>query len=193
MYPALLDHIQRHISLSDEEQTYFLSILKYRRLRKRDVLLQAGDVCRHETYVLSGCLRAFFSDPAGTEHIAQFAIDDWWISDMSSLISGEPSILYIDALVDSEILQIEKEKLDELYTRIPAFERFFRILLQKAFVSQQKRIIDNLCKPARDRYLEFISRYRSIEQRVPQHQIAAYLGITPEFLSQLRKQIAQGS
>jgi CRP-like cAMP-binding protein len=189
MHQSILDHLSHYITLTAEEEKYFLSLLKSRRLRKKDVLLQAGDVCRYETFVLSGCLRAFFVDPAGTEHIAQFAVADWWISDMASLITGEPATLYIDALVDSEIVLIERDKLEELYARIPKFEKFFRILLQKAYVAQQRRIIDNLCKPARERYQEFVMRYPSIEQLVPQYQVASYLGITPEFLSQLRRQI----
>lgn len=189
MYDSILAHVSRFIPLTTEEQEYFISILKHRRLRKREMLVQAGEPCKYETYVLKGCLRAYFVDPSGNEHIAQFAIEDWWISDMASLLSGEPATLYLDALEDSEVLLIERERLLELFEKVPKFDKMFRQLLQNAFIAQQRRIVDNLCKPAKDRYLEFINKYRNIEQRVPQHQVASYLGITPEFLSQLRKQL----
>lgn len=189
MYDSILAHVSRFIPLTHEEQEYFISILKHRRLRKREMLVQAGEPCKYETYVLKGCLRAYFVDPSGNEHIAQFAIEDWWISDMASLLSGEPATLYLDALEDSEVLLIERERLRELFEKVPKFDKMFRQLLQNAFIAQQRRIVDNLCKPAKDRYLEFTNKYRNIEQRVPQHQVASYLGITPEFLSQLRKQL----
>lgn len=191
MYDQILAHVSRFIQLTDEEREYFISILKHRRLRKKEYIVQAGEPCKYEIYVLKGCLRAYFVDPSGHEHIAQFAVEDWWISDMASLITGEPATLYIDALEDSEVVLIEASQYRELFDNIPRFERMFRQLLQNAYVAQQRRIVDNLCKPAKERYIHFITKYRNIEQRVPQHQVASYLGITPEFLSLLRKQIAQ--
>ncbi|HEY4656378.1 MAG TPA: Crp/Fnr family transcriptional regulator, partial [Cyclobacteriaceae bacterium] len=134
-------------------------------------------------------LRAYFVEPGGAFHIVQFAVEDWWIADLASLLSGEPATLNVDALEDTEVFQIERSALDELYSRIPKFERMFRIMLAGAFVAHQNRIIDNLCKPAAERYLAFVERYRNIEQRVPQTQIASYLGMTPEFLSQIRSNL----
>lgn len=186
----LLDYVSRFIQLTPEEEQHFLSILKHRRYLKRQFLVQAGDECKYESYVVKGCLRAYFVDPNGTPHIIQFAIEDWWISDMASLTTGSPSTFNIDALEDTEVIQIERSLLQELFEKIPKFDRMFRLMLTKAFVAHQQRIIDNLCMPAKDRYLAFIKRYRNIEQRVPQNQIASYLGMTPEFLSQIRKKIA---
>lgn len=187
MHSEVLRYVNRYVQLTDEEEEHFLSIIKYRKFLRRQFVLQAGDVCRHETFVVSGCLRAYFVEPSGSFHIVQFAVEDWWISDLNSLMNGVPAILNIDALEETEVCQIEKSALEDLFVRIPKFERMFRIMLSQAYVAHQRRIIDNLCKPALERYKAFIERYRDIEQRVPQTQIASYLGMTPEFLSQIRK------
>lgn len=191
MNKAILDYVARYITLTPEEEEYFISILKHRRYLKRQFLVQAGDECKYESYVVKGCLRAYFVEPDGTPHIIQFAIEDWWISDMASLFTGGPSTYNIDAIEDTDVIQIEREKLNTLFEKVPKFDRMFRIMLTKAFIAHQHRIIDNLCMPAKDRYLAFIKRYRNIEQRVPQNQIASYLGMTPEFLSQVRKKMAE--
>ena len=193
MSKPLLDYVSRFIQLTAEEEQHFLSILKPRKYLKRQFVVQAGDDCKYETYVVKGCLRAYFVDPNGTSHIVQFAIEDWWISDFASLMNNEPATLNIDAIEDTDVVQIERTHLLELYNRIPKFDRMFRLMLSKAFIAHQKRIIDNLCMPAKERYIAFIKRYRHIEQRVPQNQIASYLGMTPEFLSQIRKRIAEDS
>ncbi len=187
MSESILNYVRRYIELDPDEQKSLLSIIKPRKYLKRQFIVQAGDECKYETYVVNGCLKAYFVDPEGTSHVVQFAVDDWWISDMDSLMNGGPSTLNIDAIEDTEVLQIERAQFFELFERIPKFNKLYRIMLMKAFVSHQKRIIDNLCLPARDRYLDFIKRYRNIEQRVPQNQIASYLGMTPEFLSQIRR------
>ena len=190
MVDSIANYVERFIQLTPDEKEYFISILKHRKYLKRQFIVQAGDVCNYETYVVKGCLRAYFVDPNGASHIVQFAIDDWWISDMHSMTTGEPATFHIDALEDSEVIQIEREKLQELFVKIPKFDRMFRIMLTKAFVMHQRRIVDNLCMPARERYLRFIEKYGQIGQRVPQHQIASYLGMTPEFLSQIRRNLA---
>lgn len=191
MNKAILDYVARYITLTPAEEEYFISILKHRTYLKRQFLVQAGDECKYESYVVKGCLRAYFVEPDGTPHIIQFAIEDWWISDMASLFAGGPSTYNIDAVEDTEVIQIERKNLNALFDKVPKFDRMFRIMLTKAFIAHQQRIIDNLCMPAKDRYQAFIKRYRNIEQRVPQHQIASYLGMTPEFLSQLRKKMAE--
>ena len=191
MNKPILDYVARYIKLDPEEEKHFKSILRQRKYLKRQFVLQAGDDCKYETYVVKGCLRAYFVDPNGTPHIIQFAIEDWWISDMASLSTGTPSIVNIDALEDTEVIQIEKSDLFGLFDKVPKFNWMFRQMLTKAYVAHQQRIIDNLCMPAKERYLAFIKRYRNIEQRVPQNQIASYLGMTPEFLSQIRKKITE--
>lgn len=171
MYDLILKNISRHISLRGEEADYFKSILKKRTLRKRQYLLQAGDVSRHECFVNKGCLRTYHIDVKGQERIVQFAFEEWWTG---------------DALEDCELLLIEKPQWEKLFIEVPKFERFFRLLLQNAYVSMQRRIADNLSLSAEERYFNFISQYPHFEQRLSGKQIASYLGITPESLSRIR-------
>jgi CRP-like cAMP-binding protein len=192
MHPLLEAGISRHIQLADEEKEWLWQVVTVRKYRKRQYVLQAGDICRHETFVVSGCLRAYYIDDTGTEHIIMFAVEDWWTSDLLSFLTQTPAKLNIDALEDTEVLQIEHAALETLYTKIPKLERFFRIMMQNAYIAQQQRILFNISKTAKERYLYFIEKYPNLEQRLPQHQIAAYLGITPEFLSQIRKQLSEG-
>jgi CRP-like cAMP-binding protein len=188
MYDLILSNVTRHIQLTEGEKQFFVSLLKHRRLRKRQYLLQAGDVARHESFVIKGLLRAYTVDDKGQEHIAMFAMEDWWTSDLYSFLTETPATQNIDALEDSEVLSIEKPDLQRLYTEVPKFERFFRIMLQNAFVATQKRVIASISQSAEDQYLAFIKKYPSLEQRIPQHQIASFLGITPETISRIRRQ-----
>lgn len=193
MYTLLLDNIKRHIAITPEEEEYFISLLQHRKLRKRQYLIQEGDVAKYENFVIKGCLRAYSVDEKGQEHIIQFAEEDWWIGDMYSYTSGEPAIFNVDALEDSELLQISPENQEQLFKAYPKFERFFRIIIQNGFIALQRRVIANMSQPAEERYLDFAKKYPSILNRVPQHQVASYLGITPEFLSRIRKQVVNKS
>lgn len=193
MYDLILQNISKLIQLTQEEIDYFISVLQIKKLRKKQFLVQEGDVCRYETFINKGCLRAYHVDEKGQEHVAQLGVEGWWISDMYSFLTSTPARLNVDALEDSELLCIDKPSLEELYLQIPKFERFFRIILQNAFIAHQQRIIANISKSAEERYLEFTERYPQLEQRVPQHQIASYLGITPESLSRIRKQLTEKS
>lgn len=190
MYDLILKNIARFIQLTPEETDRFTSVLKPRTLRKRQYLVQAGDVFRYECFVNKGSLRTYHIDNNGQEHIVMFAFEDWWTGDMYSFLSGQPALYNVDALEDAELLLIEKSQLEQLYIDIPKFDRFFRILLQNAYISMQRRISDNMSLTAEERYLDFISRYPHFEQRLSQKQIASYLGITPESLSRIRRQMA---
>lgn len=192
MYTALFRHIERHITLSEQDRAYFQSLMKPRRLRKKQYLLQAGDVSRVDSYVVQGCLRAYEVDGQGREHILQFAVEDWWIGDMYSFLSGEPSQLNIDCLEDCTVVQISRTALEELYHKVPAFERYFRIMVQNAFIAGQQRMLSVLKETAKERYLAFLRKYPAIDQRVPDYQVASFLGITPQSLSRIRKSILQG-
>ena len=187
MFDLILKNISKHIKLTDKEIAFFTSVVISKKLRKRQYLLQAGDICRYEHFVTKGLLRAYNIDPDGNERIVMFAPEDWWISDLYSLLTETPSTLHIEALEDSEILCIEKPNLEKLYIGIPKFERFMRISFQNAFVSQQQRILSSISQSAEDRYASFISKYPALTQRIPQIQVASYLGITPETLSRIRK------
>jgi len=186
MYDLILKNISRFITLTPDEEQYFISLLKTKEIRKKEYLLQEGDVSRHQYFVNKGCLRTYTIDEKGLEHIIQFAIEDWWTGDMYSFLTQTPARFTIDALENSELLCLEKNALEELYTRIPKFERFFRHLLQNAFVALQERIVGSLSQPADERYCTFITKYPDMEKRLPLKQIASYLGITPESLSRIR-------
>lgn len=191
MNQLLINNIQKYVQLNDEEKYMLLSIMQNRKLRKRQYLLQEGDHSKYSAFVLSGCLRSYFVDSNGFEHILQFAIEDWWITDMMSYISGKPGKLNIDALEDSEVLLISREDQLSLFEKSPKFEKYFRIITENGMVSNQQRLLDNLSLPAIERYKNFIQKYPLFMQRIPQVQIAAFLGITPEFLSKIRGQISK--
>ena len=191
MFDKLLTYVSRHISLTAEETAFFTSLLKTRLLRKRQYLLQAGDVSRNEYFVNSGCLRSYSIDDKGMEHVVQFAIEDWWINDMYSFLTQTPATLFLEAMEDTEVIMLDRAAYEELMHKVPKFERMFRIILQNAFIAQQRRIIENMSLPAHERYLLFQQRYPQFEQRLPQHQVASYLGITPESLSRIRRQLAE--
>jgi len=188
MFNLLLTNISKHITLDDREIAIMKSVCKTRTLRKRQYLLQAGDVSRFENFITKGLLRAYTVDHEGHEHIAMFGMEGWWISDLYSFLTETPATQHIDALEDSEVISIEKTDLEKLYKEVPKFERFFRILLQNAFVANQNRIIASISQTAEEQYNGFVEKYPSLEQRIPQHQIASYLGITPETISRIRKQ-----
>lgn len=191
MLPSLLrQHLARYISLDPEEEQFLLSLLQFKTIRKRDYLIRQGEVCKYETFILQGCMRTFTLDDQGNEHVLLLAMEDWWTGDLYSFLTQRPSSYHIEALETCEVAQISKQDLDLLYEQIPKFERFFRILLQNAYIAQQDRIKQNLSMGAEDRYLEFQRRYPQLEQRISQKQIAAYLGVTPVFLSMIRRKWA---
>ena len=188
MHELILENISRYIQLTPEETTYFTSLLKERKFRRKQYLLQEGDVSRYENFVTKGCLRTYQIDQKGQEYIVQFAVEDWWIGDMYSFLTQRPSKYNIDALEDSTVLSIEKSAMDELYTKVPKFEKFFRHLLQNAFIALQERIASNISETGEERYNQFRSKYASLEERIPQRMIASFLGLTPESLSRIRRQ-----
>ena len=160
-------------------------------LSRKEIYLYAGEVCKNSAFVIDGALKSFTGDAEGKEHILSFAMRDWWIADMYSYISRKPAILTIEAIADSEILLLSRENQQSLFEKVPKFERFFRILTENSLVANQQRLIDNLSSTAADRYLHFIKKYPLVPSCVPQHNIASYLGITPEFLSKIRRRLAK--
>jgi len=191
MYELILKNIAECITLSDEERDYFISLLKPKKLRRRQYIVQAGDPCKYECFINKGCLRQYYVDEVGQEHVIMFAEEGWWISDMFGLVTGNAALTNVEALEDSELLLVDKNAFDKLLIQYPVFERFFRIKLQRAFIAHQKRLIENMSLPADQRYCNFVERYPSFEQRLPLKQIASFLGITPESLSRIRSQRAK--
>ena len=182
----LLEYLARYIFLTTEEAGIVASKFKVRKYRKGQFVVQNGDVCRSESFVLSGSLKSFYIAEDGQEHIVMFAIEGWWTADLGSFITQTPADYNVQCLENCILAQINHEDLEHLYLEVPKIERFFRIIIQKAYVATQKRVINNLSLTARERYLKFCEEYPQLEQRVPQYMIASYLGITKEFLSKIR-------
>ncbi|WP_262893410.1 Crp/Fnr family transcriptional regulator [Spirosoma profusum] len=159
-------------------------------MKRRQAILQEGFPCRHYSFVVEGCFRMYKIDSKGTEHNLQFAAENEWIADIGSFHSGRPSQLFIEAIEPSIILQIDKEDLYFLYTNIPKLDRIFKVIIENKYVELQNRVLQTISSTAQERYLTFLEQYRNLALRLPNTQIASYLGITPEFLSKIRKDIA---
>jgi CRP-like cAMP-binding protein len=182
----ILSNVSKHVSLDQKETARFISALKEKELIKSECLLTAGTPCIAINYVCTGALRAFYRDENDKEATMMFAIKDWWITDMPAFVSGNPAMITIEAIAKSSILQLTKNDMDALLQDVPKFERYFRILMQNAYVREQLRVLQRLSMPAELRYTNFLKKYPEIIQQVSQKNIASYLGITPEFLSAIR-------
>ena len=182
----ILQNVAKHIALTPGEQASFVSLLTPKTIKRKQFLLREREICRHSAFVTQGCLRGYTVDTNGFEHILQFAPPDWWIADMYSLISQQPGNLNIDALEATELLLLSKKDQEQLYLEVPKFERFFRIITENSLVTNRQRLLDNLSLSAQQRYELFCQRYPSLIHCLPQKQIAAYIGVTPEFLSKLK-------
>lgn len=192
MWEPLIKNLSKYVVLTDEEITFIKSVFNFKKFRKHQYILQAGEVSRYETYVCKGLTRTYDVNDKGVEHIVQFGLEDWWVGDMYSFLTDTPSGYNIDCIEDTEVLQITRANLETLYQEVPKMERHFRILVQNAFIASTRRISATLAKSALERYQEFLDRYPQIDQRVPNHQIASFLGITPQSLSRIRSQAAAG-
>jgi CRP-like cAMP-binding protein len=188
---AIIDYFSNFASLEEDEVQALHLAFTERRVKRRQLLLQDGDVCKYNTFVVEGCFRMFYIDDKGKEHNIQFAIENWWICNIESFLSDQPSKLYIEALENSVILQIKKEDQLNLYHQHPKFNQFFRVLAEKALISYQKRVLQNISSTAQERYLDFLERYPFFFNRISNVQIASFIGVTPEFLSTIRKNITQ--
>ena len=190
MFEVLFENISKKISLTAEEQELLTTCFIPKKLRKKQYLLQEGDVSKYLAFVEKGILRSYTVDEKGVEHIAEFAFEGWWIGDLFSFLTGEPSKYNIDALEDSELLLLTKEAEDQMLEKIPKMERFFRLLLQNHLIATQGRLVSSLSNSAEEKYNQLIQACPTLPQRVPQHMLASFLGITPETLSRLRKLIS---
>lgn len=189
----LLDYIARYVSLNTEESAAIEKRARPRHYLKGQFIVQEGDVCRYESFIVSGCARTFYSDEKGYEHVVMLAIENWWTADLGSFIAQTPADYNVQCLEPTDLLQFSHDDLDQLYRDVPKMERLFRLIVQNAYVAAQKRIVHNLSLPAKERYLRFRQQYPSIEQRVPQYMIASYLGMTKEFLSKIRSDLIDDS
>jgi CRP-like cAMP-binding protein len=187
----LIDYFENLLPLNKDEKAIVEEALKERRVKRRQFILQEGDICKHHTFVVEGCFRMYMVDEKGKEHNLQFAIENWWIADIGSFYSEEPSRLYIEALENSIVLQLKKDDQLKLFDDNPKFNRIFRVLTENALVSAHRRILQNISSTAEERYRDFLKRYPHFFNRISNVQIASYLGVTPEFLSTIRNKIAK--
>lgn len=184
-HTLLLSAIAKHVSLEKEEEEYVVSLLHSKKVKKKQFLLEEGEVNSKIIYVTEGCLRSYAVDKNGFDHVLQFAPPEWWIVDMYSAITQQPARLNIDAVEDSRLVFILKPDFDALLLKIPKLERYFRILGQNALATYQYRQIDHLSLSAIERYANFCQTYPSLIRTLPQKQVASYIGVTPEFLSKM--------
>jgi CRP-like cAMP-binding protein len=185
-HDLILSNVAKHILLDEKETAYFISLLKPKDVAKKQFILKEAQPCKNISFVNTGTLRAYYLDKEDKEATIMFAVADWWITDMYCFINKLPAMLNIEAIENSSIFQLKKDDLEKLYSKVPKFERFFRIIMQNAYIREQLRIIQNLSLSAEERYDNFMLKYAHVAQQVTLKQIASYLGITPEFLSTIR-------
>ena len=186
---SILQNISKHVSLTKEEETMFLAKTETKFVKAKTILFSAGKIADSTYFVNSGILRSFTINDNIIEHVLHFACEGWWIGDMYSLISQKPGNLFIEVLEDAEVVLLSRKNQNELFTQIPKLERFFRILTENSLVAHQERLMDNLSLTAEERFDKFCKRYPTIIQRVPQKQIASYIGVTPEFFSKMKSRL----
>jgi CRP-like cAMP-binding protein len=190
MYEVFFNTLKSKVEFSDGDLERIKQHLTPKKLRKKQYLLQEGDLCKHIAFVEKGLLRAYTIDEKGTENIIQFALEGWLISDLFSFLTAEPAVYTIDAVEDCELALISKNSHEELLNSIPRYETWIRLQITGAYLALQRRITSVISLTLEERYEGFTSTYPEIAQRVPQHMIASYMGLTPETLSRVRKKIA---
>lgn len=186
MNQNLTEYIRRYIDISVTEIDLFATFLKPKKVKKKEYLLLAGEVCKARYYITKGCLRLYYIDNKEKEQIVHFGIDNWWITDYDSLINCIPSKLYVQAIEDTEILELHQESFEKACIELPKIERLFRIIMEKTYIASQKRMEYMFSLSGEELYAHFIAKNIEFAQRVPQYMLASYLGMTPEFISKIR-------
>lgn len=187
----IIAYFEKYLPLSETERELILARTKQRNIKRRQMILQEGFVCKHYTFIVKGCFKMYGVDERGIEHNIQFAAENDWISDIGSFHSKKSSKLFIEAVEPSEIIQIEQQDLYFLYINIPILDRIFKVIIEKKYVELQNRLLQNISFTAQQRYVNFLEQYPNLASRLPNVQIASYLGITPEFLSKIRKDLSK--
>jgi len=187
MFEVFRAYVLRQVTISETDFALIESFAHAKKLRKRQYLLQEGDICRNNYFITKGLLRSYSVDNNGDEHIIRFAMENWWISDRESMLTQQPSRFNIDAIEDSEVLLFDNGSTEMLMEKVPAFGKMIRDMLNKSLIASHNRILETISTTAEEKYANFMQRYPEFALRVPQAMIASYLGITPETLSRLRK------
>ncbi|GAA4210959.1 Crp/Fnr family transcriptional regulator [Pedobacter jeongneungensis] len=190
MINVLFSHIEEKVALTDKDRAEIKTFFSPKKLRKRQYLLQAGDVCGHLAFVAKGLLRTYNVDDKGDEHMSVFGWEGWWISDLNSFLSGEPALFNIDAIEDSELFMISRADYDALTVAVPIMDRYFRLLYENSLVTKERRLMSSITHSAEEKYLLLAESNPQIIERLPQNLIASYLGIAPETLSRIKRNLA---
>jgi len=186
-FALIRKNIEKQIVISDDEFRFFSDFLTEKKILKKEFLLKEGEVCNYTGFVNTGCLRTFTRDHEGNENVTRFAIEDYWVGDLYSYLTGDVSPYNIEATIDSKVLLIHKNDMEKVYEQVPKFERFFRIIVQRGYIALEKRFSIDLSSSALQKYENLLQKFNDIELRVSQKHIASYLGITPESLSRIKK------
>lgn len=180
-------YINQCVQLSGDELREVKVLFERKMVPKKTVLLRAGDICKFEAFIVKGCIKTYFIDKKGLEVVLTFSTENWWVSDISSFENQEPTKMFIETIEDTELLFLTPETKYELLAKYPALEKMFRLMVQRHLNSYQERLFGNIAHTAQERYQNFLKKFPALPQRIPQHLIASYLGMSPEFLSRLRK------
>jgi CRP-like cAMP-binding protein len=183
----LIHHIKQYVRLDAEETKLLLNKIKFLKVKKKSYLLEEGQLCKAQYFVEKGCLRMFFINEKGIEQITYFALENWWLTDHMSLIKQVPSSFFIQAIEDTEVYCFEHRYQEELFEQLPQLEKYFRLMMQRALAASQQRVKFFYDYSKEENYRVFTSLFPSFVQRIPQYMLASYLGLTPEYLSELRK------
>lgn len=186
-YAPLLENIRRYVDLSKVEADELTSIITTTRIKRRQFIIQPGFICHSRTYIVNGAFRVFYLDDDGKEHTVSIGIEDWFVTDFWSYINQEPATNYAEALEDSMIFQMQYKDIESLCKKIHPLSEYFRLTTEKAFAYSRRRVISNISMTAEQRYDIYAAKYPQIVHRVPQYVLASYLGMSPEFLSKIRK------
>ncbi|KVV14443.1 Crp/Fnr family transcriptional regulator [Flavobacterium sp. TAB 87] len=185
----ILDNINKHVILTADEEDIFISKVTIENFKAKSMVLKPGDICTKSYFINSGIIRSFTVNDNSVEHVLNFSCEGWWISDMYSYLTQKPGNLFIEVLEDAEVVVLSKENQELLYYEISKLERFFRILIENSLIANQERLMDNLSLSAEERFEKFCSKYPTLIQKVPQKQIASFIGVTPEFFSKMKARL----
>lgn len=189
MINVLFSHIEEKVSLSNEDKVLIAGFFSPKKLRKRQYLLQEGEICKNLVFVAKGLLRTYNIDEKGSEHMSIFGWEGWWLSDFNSFLTGQPAVFNIDAIEDSELLMLSRNEYEALTLAVPVMDRYFRILYQNSLVTKERRLMSTITHSAEERYLQLLESSPQMAERIPQNLIASYLGIAPETLSRIKKNL----
>lgn len=189
MFDILFSHMEDKVKLTDDEKQHISTFFTFRKVRKRQYILQENDICRNLSFVRKGLLKSYRLDEKGIEHITLFGWEGWWISDFNSFVNQAPAVLNIDAIEETELLNLSRENYEQMTLEVPVMDRYFRILYQNSLVTKDQRLISSNSDTAEEKYKSLILFNPDIIQRIPQNLIASYLGLAPETLSRIRKKL----